>query len=172
VPTGACFVFEPFELDPARRRLTAFGEPILISDRQLDVLLLLVSRAGQIISKDDLLQAGWQDVAVGDNSVEQAISSLRRRLGTHPSGIAYIETVPRRGYRFAVDVARMAPRESDARLDALLAPHRAFIEGRALLETLEADRVGRARDVFEDALRSSAGSSRNCSTRRTAASRW
>ena len=48
----------------------------------------------------------------------------------------------------------MAPRESDAGLDALLAPHRAFIEGRAALETLEGDRVARARDVFEDALRS------------------
>src|SRR5439155_1358728 len=82
-------------------------------------------------SKDDLLQAGWKDVAVGDNSLEQAISSLRRFLGAHPSGVAYIETVPRRGYRFGVAVTRMASRESDAALDALLAPHRAFIEGRA-----------------------------------------
>ena len=81
VPTGPRFVFEPFELDSARRRLTASGEPVAISERQLDVLLLLVARAGQIISKDDLLQAGWKDVAVGDNSLEQAISSLRRLLG-------------------------------------------------------------------------------------------
>lgn len=125
-----------------------------ISDRQLDVLLLLVARAGQIISKDDLLQAGWKGVAVGDNSIEQAISSLRRLLGAHPSGVAYIETVPRRGYRFGVAVARKAPRESDAGLDALLAPHRAFIEGRAALETLEGEQIARARDVFEGALRS------------------
>src|ERR1700730_13525595 len=86
VPTGARFVFEPFELDPARRRLAASGAPVAISERQLDVLLLLVTRAGQIVSKDDLLQAGWKDVAVGDNSLEQVISSLRRLLGTHPSG--------------------------------------------------------------------------------------
>jgi len=153
VASGARFAFEPFELDPARRRLTASGEPDAISERQLDVLLLLVARAGQIISKDDLLQAGWNDVAVGDNSLEQAISSLRRLLGTHPDGVAYIETVPRRGYRFGVAVTRLAPRESDTGLDALLAPHRAFIEGRAALETLEGDRVARAREVFEDALR-------------------
>ena len=88
VPPGARFVFEAFELDPVRRRLTASGEPVAISERQLDVLLLLVVRAGQVVSKDDLLQAGWKDVAVGDNSLEQAISSLRRLLGTHPSGIA------------------------------------------------------------------------------------
>jgi len=146
------FVFEPFELDPARRRLTSAGEPVAISDRQLDVLLLLVARSGQIISKDDLLQAAWKDVAVGDNSLEQVISSLRRLLGVHASGAPYIETVARRGYRFGVPVARRAPRESDAGLDALLAPHRAFIEGRAALETLEGEQVRRAREVFEDAL--------------------
>jgi DNA-binding winged helix-turn-helix (wHTH) protein/Tfp pilus assembly protein PilF len=154
MPAGGRFVFDRFELDPARRRLTESGEPVAVSERQLDVLLLLVGRAGHIISKDDLLQAGWKDVAVGDNSIEQAISSLRRLLGAHPSGAAYIETVPRRGYRFGRDVERLAPRESDAGLDALLAPHRAFIEGRAALETLARDRVARAREVFEDALRS------------------
>jgi DNA-binding winged helix-turn-helix (wHTH) protein len=154
VPTGPRFVFEPFELDSVRRRLTSSGEPVAVSERQLDVLLLLVARAGQIISKDDLLQAGWKDVAVGDNSLEQAISSLRRLLSRHPSGGACIETVPRRGYRFGADVTRMAARESDAGLDALLAPHRAFIEGRAALETLEADRVARAREVFAEVLRS------------------
>ena len=153
MPTGAQFVFEPFELDPARRRLTSSGEPVAISDRHLDVLLLLVGRAGHIIPKDDLLQAGWQDVAVGDNSLEQAISNLRRLLGTHPSGVAYIETVPRRGYRFGVAVARRATRESDAGLDALLAPHRAFLEGRAALETLEGEQVARARHAFEGAVR-------------------
>ena len=153
MPAGARFVFEPFELDAARRRLTVSGEPVAISERQLDVLLLLVARAGQIVSKDDLLQAGWNDVAVGDNSLEQAISSLRRLLATHPEGVTYIETVPRRGYRFGVAVTRIAPRESDAGLDSLLAPHRAFIEGRAALETLEGDRVARAREVFEEALR-------------------
>jgi DNA-binding winged helix-turn-helix (wHTH) protein len=152
VGSGARFAFERFELDPVRRRLTASGEPIAISERQIDVLLLLVARAGQIISKDDLLRAGWNDVAVGDNSLEQVISSLRRLFGPHPDGV-YIETVPRRGYRFGVAVTRVTPRESDAGLDALLAPHRAFIEGRAALETLEGDRVAQAREVFEDALR-------------------
>jgi len=152
MPAAVRFVFDRFEIDPARRRLTAAGEPVAVSDRQFDVLLLLVARAGQIISKDDLLEAGWKDVAVGDNSIEQAISSLRRLLGTPPDGAAFIETVPRRGYRFGSTVARMAPRESDAGLDALLAPHRAFIEGRAALESLESDRVASARDAFERVL--------------------
>ena len=89
MPTGARFVFDPFELDPARRRLTASGEPVAISDRQLDILMLLVARAGKIVAKGDLLEAGWKDVAVGDNSVEQAIASLRRLLGP-----GHIDTYP------------------------------------------------------------------------------
>jgi DNA-binding winged helix-turn-helix (wHTH) protein len=153
VPAGVRFLFERFELDPSRRRLTCAGEPIALSDRQLDVLLLLVARAGQIVPKDDLLQAGWKDVAVGDNSVEQAISSLRRVLGVRTDGAAYIETAARRGYRFGAPVQRAAARESDAGLDALLAPHRAYVEGRAALETLEAGRIARARQVFADAVR-------------------
>jgi DNA-binding winged helix-turn-helix (wHTH) protein len=146
------FVFEPFALDPARRRLTKAGEPVTVSDRQLEILLRLVAQPGQIIAKDDLIAAAWQDVAVADNSLEQAISSLRRTLGAHPSGTAFIETVPRRGYRFGVAVERKAARESDEQLDALLAPHRAFVEGRAALETLEGGQIARALEVFERAV--------------------
>jgi DNA-binding winged helix-turn-helix (wHTH) protein len=147
------FAFASFELDPQRRRLTLAGEPVAIPDRHLDVLTALVARAGRIVAKDDLLEAGWKDVAVGDNSLEQAISSLRRQLAALSQGVAFIETVPRRGYRFTAPVQRTAVREEDSVLDALLAPHRAFLEGRAALETLSADGVARARGVFEEAVR-------------------
>src|SRR5262245_25460144 len=146
------FVFEPFALDPARRRLFRSGEPVTLSERQLDVLLRLLAQPGQIVAKDDLIAAAWQDVAVADNSLEQAVSSLRRILGSPAAGGTFIETVPRRGYRFGVAVERKAARESDERLDALLAPHRAFVEGRAALETLEAGQIARALQVFESAV--------------------
>jgi DNA-binding winged helix-turn-helix (wHTH) protein len=145
-------VFEPFAVDPARRRLTRAGEPLAVSERQLDVLLRLLVQPGQVVAKDDLIAAAWKDVAVADNSLEQAISALRRTLGAPPAGGTYIETVPRRGYRFAAAVERKAARETDAGLDALLAPHRAFVEGRAALETLEAGQVARARDAFNEAI--------------------
>jgi DNA-binding winged helix-turn-helix (wHTH) protein/Tfp pilus assembly protein PilF len=141
------FAFPPFELDPERRLLTRDGEPLAIPDRHIDILVLLLARAGQIVAKDELLDAGWKDVAVGDNSLEQAISSLRRTLGG-----GFIDTLPRRGYRFAPPVSRVAPRATDVSLEALLAPHRAFVEGRAALETLEGGQVARARRVFEEAL--------------------
>jgi tetratricopeptide (TPR) repeat protein len=106
------------------------------------------------VSKDQLIDAAWEGLAVTDNSLEQAISGLRRALGDGPAGIPYIHTVPRQGYRFTGVVSRSASRASDDSLDALLAPHRAWIDGRAALETLEADQIRRARGVFEGVLRS------------------
>jgi DNA-binding winged helix-turn-helix (wHTH) protein/cytochrome c-type biogenesis protein CcmH/NrfG len=147
------FAFGPFELDPIRRRLSVGGEPAAISDRHLDILIVLVQNAGRIVAKDDLVRAGWQDVAVSDNSLEQAISTLRRLLGERPEPTTYIDTVARRGYRFAAPVQRVATRESDDVLDALLAPHRAFVEGRAALESFDPAQVTHALDVFAEAVR-------------------
>lgn len=148
------FTFGPFELDPDARRLTCAGEPVSLPDRHLDILSALVSQAGAVLSKDALVEAGWRDVAVTDNSLEQAVSSLRRTLArASASDIVLIQTVPRQGYRFVADVARMARRESDAGLEDLLAPHRAWLEGQSALETLERQRVADAQSAFERALR-------------------
>jgi DNA-binding winged helix-turn-helix (wHTH) protein len=144
------YSFGPFQLDEGTRRLMKDGEPVAISDRQVEILLLLLSRAGHIIPKDTLIEAAWKDVAVGDNSLEQAVSALRRLLGPPPNDTPYIETLARRGYRFGAAVTRTAPRHSDEALESLLAPHRAFVEGRAALETLERDAIARGRTVFED----------------------
>src|SRR5436309_486084 len=127
MPAEGVLSFGPFQLDPARRRLTRDGEPIALPDRHVDILLLLASNAGRIVPKDALIEAGWKDVAVSDNSIEQAISGLRKTLGSQQDGTPYIETLARRGYRLAVPVERGQPRQSDAALDALLAPYRAFV---------------------------------------------
>ena len=145
--------FGPFELDVSARRLRRNGDVLQVPDRHLDILGLLAASAGQIVSKDALIEAGWKDVAVADNSIEQAISSLRKTLGQQQDGSQYIETLARRGYRFSAAVARGTLRHSDASLDALLAPHRAFVEGRVALETLDRDAIARARDAFAQALR-------------------
>jgi len=149
---GASYTFGPFRLDAGASRLSRDGEPLALPDRQAAILLLLVSRAGKIVSKEALLDAAWKDVAVGDNSLEQAISALRRALGPTPDGEPYIETLARRGYRFRAPVARVTERAEDAALEAMLAPHRAFIEGRTALETFERAAVARAQGVFESIL--------------------
>jgi DNA-binding winged helix-turn-helix (wHTH) protein/Flp pilus assembly protein TadD len=147
------YAFGGFELDASTRRLTRAGELVPMPDRHLGVLLELVSNPGTILSKDTLIAAVWRDVAVTDNSLEQAISALRRMIGDE-QGTPCIQTVARQGYRFAGAVARSAARATDDALDELLAPHRAWIEGRAALETLEGDQIVRARTAFERVLAS------------------
>jgi DNA-binding winged helix-turn-helix (wHTH) protein len=147
-PGGAVYTFGRFELDGRTRQLRRGGERVALSDRYLSVLLHLAAHAGSVVSKDDLVKAGWGDTAVGDNSLEQAISALRRALGTSADDREYVETVPRQGYRLTAPVTRAIPQATAADIDALLAPHRALLDGRAALETLERDQIRRARDVF------------------------
>jgi DNA-binding winged helix-turn-helix (wHTH) protein len=147
VPTGSRYSFGGFEVDAGSRRITRDGEPVIVASRHLDVLLQLLSQPGLVVSKDALIESAWRGIAVTDNSLEQAISALRRALGG-----SVIATVPRQGYRFSVAVNRLPPRVSDSSLDALLAPHRAWIDGRAALESLERTEILRARDVFQGIL--------------------
>ena len=152
MPSFPSFSFDRFELNTFTRRLLRDGQAIPIADRHFDVLYRLVSSAGELVTKDALVNAGWGDVAVTDNSLEQAISALRRALGTRTDDSQYIETVPRRGYRFSGAVERRIAKASDHDLDAMMAPHRAWVEGRAALETLEAGQIGRAIRDFEQVL--------------------
>ena len=145
---GVVYGFGAFQLDPTSRTLTKDGVPVVLSARQFDLLHLLVARAGVVLSKDALIDAAWAGVAVTDNSVEQAVSALRRVLTSHGAD-SIIETQARRGYRFAANVQRTERREPDEGLEGLLAPHRAWIEGRAALETLERSQIVHARAVFE-----------------------
>ena len=148
------FQFGDFEFDAAAARLTHRGQPLTLPARHLEVLAALLARAGDVVSKDALVEAAWRDVAVTDNSLEQAISSLRRALAQPGAGTP-IETVPRQGYRFTAPVERVTPRATDDALEALIAPHRAFVEGRAALESLSADRVIDASRAFETVLAAS-----------------
>jgi DNA-binding winged helix-turn-helix (wHTH) protein len=155
VSPGAVYTFGPFELDGRARRLRRDGEPVPLSDRYLSVLLHLAAHAGEVVAKDDLVTAGWGDVAVTANSLEQAMSVLRRVLGSSVEGQPYVETVPRQGYRLTAAVARRVLPESDQSIEALLTPYRALIDGRAALETLEREKILRAREVFARAVATS-----------------
>jgi DNA-binding winged helix-turn-helix (wHTH) protein/cytochrome c-type biogenesis protein CcmH/NrfG len=146
--TSVISTFGDFTLDARRKRLTRGGQAMELSEHQFDVLAHLVAHAGEVVSKDALIEAAWGGVAVTDNSLEQAISGLRRALGDKSRKPELIQTVPRRGYRFAADVTREDARTSDAELEALIEPYRAWVEGRAALESLERDAVLRAEQAF------------------------
>ncbi len=97
-----------WQVDPASGRISREGETVRLETRTLRLLLCLAQRAGQVVSLDDLLGEVWPGVAVTQDSVYQAVASLRRQLGDDPKQPTYIETVPRLGYRMIATV-RAAP---------------------------------------------------------------
>ena len=145
---SGAFAFEDFQLDVASKRLSRAGTPIPLTIRHFDLLRTFVSRPGEVLSKDMLIQAAWQDVAVTDNSLTQAILQLRRTLDADNIE-RYIETARARGYRFVPRVTRVTAPQSDADFEELFAPHRAFLDGTAALETLERSAIARARTNFQ-----------------------
>ncbi|NNC48223.1 MAG: transcriptional regulator [Sphingomonas sp.] len=97
--------FGDFTLDPAQCRLWKGTAPVDLSPRYFDVLHLLVANAGDLISRDRFLDEAWPEVTVGDEALSQAIKDLRRALDDKAGSPAYIETVPKRGYRFIANVS-------------------------------------------------------------------
>lgn len=79
-----------------------------VAPRALDVLVALVERAGDVVTKEELLQRVWPDTFVEEANLSVNVSALRKALGTGEGGHAYIQTIPRRGYRF-VSGADAAP---------------------------------------------------------------
>ncbi|MBX3283364.1 MAG: PD40 domain-containing protein [Acidobacteria bacterium] len=98
------FRFDVFELLPHEHRLTKNGEDIRVPVRVFDALTILVEADGQVVTKDLLTQRLWPDSIVEENNLSQAISALRKVLGTQQNGRAFIETVPRVGYRFLAPI--------------------------------------------------------------------
>jgi DNA-binding response OmpR family regulator len=90
--------FGRYRLDPAQFRLVRDGELIPLSPRPFDLLVALVARAGELVTREELLATVWKDAAVEASSLNAAMSVLRQALG--PEGADLIETVPGRGYRF------------------------------------------------------------------------
>src|ERR1043165_8518458 len=99
-PPHSCYEFGPYRLNPTERLLTRDGQTIALTPKAADILTLLVTNAGCVLEKDDLLKEVWADTFVEDSNLAQNIFTLRRALGDEKSGPKYIETVPRRGYRF------------------------------------------------------------------------
>jgi DNA-binding winged helix-turn-helix (wHTH) protein/Tol biopolymer transport system component len=104
--SGAVFEFGDFHLDLAARRLLRGKDLIPITVKAFDTLAALVERAGTVVDKDDLMRQVWPDTIVEDSNLSQQIFVLRKALGEHPTEHRYIQTVPRRGYRFIAPVTR------------------------------------------------------------------
>jgi len=98
--------FGPFRLDSGEALLTRLGTPVPLPPKVFDLLVYLVSNAGRLIEKEELLRALWPDSFVEEANLTVNIAALRRALGSQADGQAWIETVPKRGYRFLATVVR------------------------------------------------------------------
>ena len=98
------YEFGVFRLDVAERLLLRDGEAIPVTPKAFDTLTVLVQNSGHIVSKDELMSQVWPDSFVEETNLAQNISTVRKALGERPDGTQYIETVPKRGYRFIESV--------------------------------------------------------------------
>jgi DNA-binding winged helix-turn-helix (wHTH) protein/TolB-like protein len=94
------FRFDSFRLYPSELLLLRDGTPLPLAPKAFDILLVLVQNSGHLVKRDAFMDAVWPDSFVEETNITVNISFLRKTLGTAPTGQPYIETVPRRGYRF------------------------------------------------------------------------
>jgi DNA-binding winged helix-turn-helix (wHTH) protein len=102
---GVAHVYEfgPFRLDVRDQRVTREGVPLALPPKEFATLLCLVEAHGRLVTKDELLARVWEGVNVDEGTIAHRICALRKVLGQDQHGRDYIETVPRRGYRLAVN---------------------------------------------------------------------
>jgi len=106
------FKFGPFVLVGSELRLYCSGEQTALNLKYTSVLYFLVDRAGQILSKDELMESLWADTYVSDSALTQAIKEIRKQLGDVPNRPIYIKTHPKRGYQFIAEVDDITPRDT------------------------------------------------------------
>jgi len=94
-------IFGEFELDDTSRKLRRGEHPVKLTGQALDLLTLLVRRPGQLIARDEIKHQLWPDSKLElEHSLDVLMNRLRSILGDHRASPRYIETVPRKGYRF------------------------------------------------------------------------
>jgi DNA-binding winged helix-turn-helix (wHTH) protein/tetratricopeptide (TPR) repeat protein len=131
--------FEGFCLDPVREQLLCGGEVVALTPKAFTVLRRLVEDGGQLVTKEELLRAGWAKTHVTEDVLKVIIMEIRRALEDDPAAPRFIETVPRRGYRF------IAPRSRPASVPAAAEARGALVGRDGVLAQLD-ERLARARN--------------------------
>ena len=100
------YAFGEFELDLGAWRLRRSGVPVEVEPKAIEVLALLVERAGEVVTKSEILDTVWKDATVTENAMVRVIANLRSALGDDAKEPRCVETVHTRGYRFIAPVER------------------------------------------------------------------
>jgi eukaryotic-like serine/threonine-protein kinase len=117
-PVKHLLEFGPFRIDPEQRPLLRDEQPVSLSPKAFDLLLVLTQRGGQVVLKDDLMNALWPDTFVEESNLGQHVFQLRKALGERPQDHTYIITVPGRGYRFTPNVRSVPVEQARSNEDA------------------------------------------------------
>jgi DNA-binding winged helix-turn-helix (wHTH) protein len=104
VQASHIYEFGPFRLIPEERQLLRDNQAVSLTPKAFDLLVVLVENSGHLIEKGELLKRIWPDSFVEEANLTVNMSALRRALGEGPNEHQYVETVPRRGYRFVASV--------------------------------------------------------------------
>jgi pimeloyl-ACP methyl ester carboxylesterase/DNA-binding winged helix-turn-helix (wHTH) protein len=103
-PARRLYIFDGFRVDVSERILFKENREVPLTPKVFDTLLVLLENCSHILTKKELMQQVWPDSFVEENNLAQNISILRKALGEGKEGEHYIQTVPKRGYRFVADV--------------------------------------------------------------------
>ena len=98
------YEFGPFRVDPEKQVLLRDNQPVSITPKTFETLLILVRHSREVVSKDELMKELWPDAFVEEANLSQNIFMLRKALGDTPEDRRYIVTLPGKGYRFVAEV--------------------------------------------------------------------
>jgi DNA-binding winged helix-turn-helix (wHTH) protein len=104
--TGQAFSFGPFRLVKAQMQLVENGVPVRLGSRALELLLVLVERSGEVLSRQELEARVWPRTVIEETSLRVQIAAMRKALRDGTEGARYITNIPGRGYCFVAHVER------------------------------------------------------------------
>src|SRR5215207_4029292 len=116
------YEFHGFRLEDAQLRLLHEDRPVPLKPKILDPLLFLIQKRGQLIDKNELMKEIWPDAVVEENNITVSMSILRKALGEGRGTGQFIETVPRRGYRFVAEVKELTEPAAETARPAVESP--------------------------------------------------
>ncbi|MGB8542785.1 MAG: winged helix-turn-helix domain-containing protein, partial [Candidatus Acidiferrales bacterium] len=130
-PKIATYRFGPFELDPVEGHLSRDGSRVKLQDLPFRLLLMLVERPGEIVTREEVRQRLWPENTFGDfdNSLGVAVRKVRESLGDDAESPRFVETIPKRGYRFLGSVKRVADVTEQSKIPDALQSERGSAPG-------------------------------------------
>jgi TolB-like protein/DNA-binding winged helix-turn-helix (wHTH) protein/Tfp pilus assembly protein PilF len=142
------YEFGPFCLDPSEHTLLRDGRPIPIRPKMFDILLVLIENHGHLVDKEQLMSTVWTEQFVEEGNLNKNISMLRRVLGEGDNGQTFIQTVPKRGFRFVADVRELSGLDDAESVSYTTAPEvPATEESNGVTETLDDKSASKAEPV-------------------------